>query len=60
MSEGSEVSNGAALLFAMDAAAPGTHTFSWSTISVIMNLVFIVGWITCSFFERVPLSGGSS
>lgn len=51
MSEGSEVSNGAALFFAMDAAAPGTHTFSWSTISVIMNLIFIFGWITCSFFD---------
>ena len=51
MSDASGIDRGAALLVAMDEAAPGTQTLSWSTISVILNLVFVVGWIVCSFFD---------
>ncbi len=47
----SEIDHGAALLTAMDDAAPGTHTLSWSSVSVILNLIFIAGWIICSFFD---------
>ena len=30
---------------------PGTRTLSWAAISLLLNVLFVLGWIVCSFFE---------
>eukprot|EP01046_Picozoa_sp_COSAG06_P068083 COSAG06_NODE_17943_length_912_cov_24.110701_2_plen_63_part_01 len=47
----SSVDRGAALLIAMEEYAGGTNTLSWADISLIMNALFILGWIVSSYFD---------
>ena len=34
-----------------EAVVPGTRTLSWAAISLLLNVLFVLGWIVCSFFE---------
>ena len=34
-----------------EAVVPGTRTLSWAAISLLLNVLFVLGWIVCTFFE---------
>lgn len=45
------VDSGAALFITMDEMLPGSHTLSWAEISIATNVLFVLGWIVCSYFH---------